>query len=289
MIFRKLALPALAACIVLTVVTFAAPAMAQSNAGLRATLATGPSGQAPLQNAQSTTDFTVRPSVTSSTLGAGVQTLPLTIICFDLLTGLTINNCTVNISPQPQANSGGHQHDDPSRPKGMFQPTTGNTGTSGLATTYTSPEVSGVINVTLTGTDPNGVPLVPSTFTIGVQIDGLIALAAGANFTLVGQTATHPDNHYGLGTMNATLANLADSYAAAFPGQTLAYNDMSLVTGGLFDIGAGWSKPHVSHRFGNDADLRFPPPTQRRRARQLIYASGITLIIIEGDHWHLRQ
>jgi len=74
-----------------------------------------------------------------------------------------------------------------------------------------------------------------------------------------------------------------------FPGNPLAYNDMSLVTGGLFDISGGWSKPHVSHRFGNDADLRFPPVSQRRRARQLIYASGISLIIIEGDHWHLRQ
>jgi hypothetical protein len=28
---------------------------------------------------------------------------------------------------------------------------------------------------------------------------------------------------------------------------------------------------------------------QRRRARQIIYASGISLIIVEGDHWHLRQ
>lgn len=289
MLFRRFTLPALAAGIVLTVVTFIPSAMAQSNAGFHVTLSADPSGQAPVQSAQSTTDFTVRPSITSSTLGAGVQTLPLTIFCVDLLTGQVINNCTVNIAWQPQALSGGHQHDDPSRPKGTFQPTTGNTGTSGLPTTYTSHEISGVINVTLTGTDPNGNPLVPTTFTIGVQIDGLISLAAGANFQLVGQTATHPDNHYGLATMNATLVNLANSYAAAFPGQTLAYNDMSLVTGGLFDIGAGWSKPHASHRLGNDADLRFPPPTQRRRARQLIYASGITLIIVEGDHWHLRQ
>jgi hypothetical protein len=89
--------------------------------------------------------------------------------------------------------------------------------------------------------------------------------------------------------MNATLVSLADSYAAAFPNQRVAYNDMSLVTGGLFDISGAWSKPHTSHRFGNDADFRFPPVAQRRRARQIIYASGISLIIVEGDHWHLRQ
>lgn len=273
---------------ILCLIVITAPASAQTNPGLRVQLGTGPSGQAPIQNAAST-DFTVRPSITSSTLNAGVQTLPLTILCVDLFTGQIINNCNVTITHQPEADSGGHQHDDPSRPKGQFQPASGNTGTSGLSTTYTSPEISGIIDVTLTGTDPNGNPLVPATFTIGVQIDGLIALGAGANYQLVGQTATHPDNHYGTGTMNATLVNLANSYAQAFPGQTVAYNDMSLVTGGLFDINAGWSKPHASHRLGNDADFRFPPVNLRRRARQLILASGIRLVIVEGDHWHLRQ
>src|SRR5260370_23975273 len=209
--------------------------MEQGSAGLSVRLAqTSPSNQAPVQSAQSTTDFNVRPSVTSSTLGAGLQKLPLTIFCVDLFTGQIINGCNVTIMQQPEAFSGGHQHDDSARPKGSFQPSSGNTGTSGLPTTYTSPEVSGIVDVNLTGTAPDGTPLVPTTFTIGVQIDGLVSLGAGANYVLVGQTATHPDNHYGTGTMNATLVNLADSYAAAFPGQSLAYNDMSLVTGGLF-------------------------------------------------------
>jgi len=165
-----------------------------------------------------------------------VQTLPLVVFCVDLSTGQIINNCNVTINGQPEAFSGGHQHDDPSKPKGTFQPTSGSTGTSGLSTTYTSPEVSGLIDVTLTGTDPNGNPLIPTTATIGVEVDGLVSLGPGANYQLVGQTATHPDNHYGTGTMNSTLVNLANSYAAVFPGQTLAYNDMSLVTGGLFDM-----------------------------------------------------
>jgi hypothetical protein len=288
MLFRRSNLPAITTCAVLTMITFVAPAMAQVNAGLRVSSAqTGPSNQAPLQ--QSSTDFTMRPSVTSSTLGASVQTLPLTIICFDLFTGAIINNCNVSITPKPEAFSGGHDHDSPARPKGTFQPSSGSTGTGGLSTTYTSPEVSGIIDVNLTGTAPDGTPLAPSTFTIGVQIDGLVALGAGANYDLVGATANHGNNHNATPTMNATLGNLADSYVAAFPGQRVAYNDMSLPTGGLFDISGAWSKPHTSHRFGNDADFRFPPVAQRRRARQIIYASGISLIIIEGDHWHLRQ
>lgn len=267
---------------------FAATAMAQSNVGITVQLnQSGPSGQAPLQSANTT--FTMPPSVTSSKLNPAVQTLPLTISCFDLATGNIINNCNVTITHKPEPFSGGHNHDSSTRPKGQFQPSSGSTGTSGLNTTYTSPEVSGILDVTITGTDPNGNALVPSSFTIGVQIGGLISLPAGANYSLVGQTANHGDNHYGNATMNATLVNLANSYVAVFPNNPLAYNDMSLVTGGLFDISGGWSKPHVSHRLGNDADLRFPPPNQRRRARQLIYASGISLIIVEGDHWHLRQ
>ncbi len=287
MFLRRLSLLALV-CAVLIATAFRAPAMAQGNVGLKVQLTQpAPAGQAPLQSAN--TDFTMPPSITSSTLNQGVQTLPLTIICFDIFTGAIINNCNVTITHQPEAFSGGHDHDSPSRPKGQFQPSSGSTGTSGLNTTYTSPEISGIIDVTLTGTDPNGNALLPSTFTIGVQIGGLVSLPPGTNYSLVGQTANHGDNHYGTATMNATLVSLADSYVAEFPNNPLAYNDMSLVTGGLFDISGAWSKPHASHRLGNDADLRFPPVNQRRRARQLIYAAGITLIIVEGDHWHLRQ
>jgi hypothetical protein len=187
MLLRRSNLPALTTCAVLTLITFIAPAMAQMNAGLRVTPGQT-SNQAPLQ--QSSTDFTMRPSVTSSALGAGVQTLPLTIICFDLFTGAIINNCNVTITPKPEAFSGGHDHDSAARPKGTFQPSSGSTGTSGLATTYTSPEVSGIIDVNLTGTAPDGTPLAPAVFTIGVQIDGLVSLGPGTNYDLVGRLRT---------------------------------------------------------------------------------------------------
>lgn len=243
-----------------------------------------------LQLAQAT-DFTVRPSVTSSTVGAGVQTLPLIIICFDLFTGQIINNCNVVITHEARANSGGHDHHDANRPKGTFQPPSGSTGTSGLPTTYTAPEPSGIIDVTLTGTAPTGQPLVPSTFTIGVEIAGLADLGAGTNYTLIGATANHGDNHYGTPTMNGSLVTLADSYAAAFPGSRLEYNDMSLVTGGLFDISGAWARPHATHRFGRNLDLRLVPAARRARLRQLIIAAGIPGILVEQrpPHWHLTQ
>ena len=60
----------------------------QENVGLRIELSqTAQPSQQALQSNQTTADFTVRPSVTSSTLGAGLQTLQLTVFCINLSTG----------------------------------------------------------------------------------------------------------------------------------------------------------------------------------------------------------
>jgi murein endopeptidase len=205
-----------------------------------------------------------------------------------------VNNCNVVITHQARAFSGGHDHNNLTRPKGTFQPSSGSTGTSGFAYTYTSPEPSGIIDVTLAGTSPDGTPVLPGTFTIGVQIGGLAALGPGTNYQFTGFTSFHSDNHYGTPSLNGTLVSLADSYAAAFPNQLLGFNDMSLVSGGLFDHqspGPEWSKPHASHRFGVDADMNLVPVAERRRMRQLVTAAGLRIVVEPGalTHWHLRQ
>jgi len=233
--------------------------------------------------------FSVRPSVTSSNVGRGEQILRLDLRCINTVTGQIIPFCNLTLTWQARANSGGHSHHT-NRPKGTFEPASGNTGSTGvLTTTYTSPEASGIIEANLTGTLSDGRPVNPSSFTIGVELSDLVSLGDGANYDLVGATATHGDNHYGTPTFNGSLTTLADSYAQAFPGQILFYNDMSLPQGGLFDIRAGWAPPHSSHRFGVDLDLRLVAPQRRRLLRQLITGSGIGTIIVEGDHWHIRQ
>lgn len=235
------------------------------------------------------TDFTLPPSVTTSTIGAGVRMLNLLIFCVDFLTGEISPNCNVQLTHAPELASGGHNH-DANRPTGTFTPDAGNTGADGfLAVTYTAPEVSGIIETTITGSLQDGTPLIPGVFTIGVRIDGLEPLPNGANYTLVGSTARHPDNHFGIATFNNSLITLANNYAAAFPGQLLSYNDMSLAEGGLFDINGNWGPPHVSHRFGMDGDLALVPLANRNRLRQLIRAAGIATLIVEGNHWHVRQ
>jgi hypothetical protein len=238
--------------------------------------------------------FSVRPSVTSSSVGHGEKTLVLDLRCINNATGQIIPFCNVQLHWQARTSTGGHLHDDGSRPRGTYEPSSGNTGASGvLTTTYTSPEASGIIDNILTGQLPNGQAVNAASFTIGVEIPDLVPLGAGANYNLVGSGTEHPDNHYGTPTLNGMLRTLADSYAAAFPGQRLDYNDMSLAYGGVFDIAYTWKPDHFEHRFGQNCDLRIRtvPPQQRPRLRQLIYAVGIRGILEHkvNPHWHLTE
>lgn len=76
-------------------------------------------------------DFTMPPSVTTSTIGAGVETLDLLIFCVNLFTGKIIPNCNVQLTHAPEASSGGHNHNS-NRPRGTFTPDAGNTGPDGF-------------------------------------------------------------------------------------------------------------------------------------------------------------
>jgi hypothetical protein len=73
-----------------------------------------------------------------------------------------------------------------------------------------------------------------------------------------GQTTTHPSNHNASPELHIMLRDLATVYnleADPVDQGSLGLNDMSLPLGGLFDIVAGWSPPHVRHRFGTDCDI----------------------------------
>jgi len=225
-------------------------------------------------------NFSVRPS----------SPLNLILRCLNNATGQVIPFCDLSLTWQARANSGGHNHHSSSRPKGTFAPASGNSGASGqLPTTYTSPDPSGIIDITVRGTLPNGTPVNPASYTIGVEIPDLVVLVEGANYDLVGETGTHPVNHYGTPTFVGMLKTVAGSYAAAFPGQILSYNDMSMPYGGLFDINANWSPPHREHRTGQSCDLRLVPARQRARLLQLLTAAGFGRTFKEGDHWHIRE
>ena len=216
--------------------------------------------------------------------------------------GQLVPNVNVRLEATAVPGSGGHDHHDASRPNGSLggssgtlNVVTGNTGTTGFVFDFTAPEISGEHKIAPTCTDRTCTQEGPDT--VGIRVSGLQELGPGTDYDLIGQTTSHPQNHYGTASLIASLRSLAQAYAGAFPGQRLAYNDISLQFGGLFDVGKDkvsgalipWRTPHRSHRLGTDVDLRLVPASHRQALRHLIKQSGISTILVEGDHWHLRQ
>jgi hypothetical protein len=73
-----------------------------------------------------------------------------------------------------------------------------------------------------------------------------------------GKPGIHPDGHFGTRLFNATLDDIALQWKTVNKNNlVLPINDMSLIDGGLFDIGANWSTSggHAQHRWGIEADI----------------------------------
>ena len=236
--------------------------------------------------------FDILPSVTSTQSGFNEPQMTAFFACFIPATQTLVAFCDLSITLQRVPNSGSHDHDDPSRPLGRFEPASGNSGSDAiLETTYFSPEVSGVVSLTATGVGPQGQIFGPLNLTIGVRVPGLKDLGPGANYNLIGQTPIHPVNHFGTPQFDGKLVKVANLYAAAFPGNKLNYNDISLPLGGIFDLDANWLPLHVSHRFGVDVDMRLVALAQRHKLDHIIKRAGISTIFKkkEPPHWHLRE
>ena len=137
-------------------------------------------------------------------------------------------------------------------------------------------------------------------------------LSAGPGYDLIGgdtHGGKHNDNHYALPQHIDKLKALAVLWQAKY-GETLEYNDASLVWGGLFDYDwdglannennyapRPWTPPHGGHREGKHTDLRILgnptkgyPAMSKRKLNQLIRFWEGNLggeVHIEGDHRHL--
>ena len=175
--------------------------------------------------------------------------------------------CTVNLSIEPVANSGGHSNHSGTRPKGKITDSSGNVISSvnlsnaenSAVVKYTSSEVGGEerIIATVTGGDE-------SEAKIKVRVPGLGSMGESDAWRLTGQTTNHPVNHYGTYTTIGNIGNMAADYYQQFDA-TLGINDMSLPDGGMFDI-CGTYNPtdtclnapnggHSSHRKGTGVDI----------------------------------
>lgn len=233
--------------------------------------------------------FTTRPSVTSSTRNAGERKTVTTWQCINFLTGAIVTNADITFTLTRVASSGGHDHDDSSRPVGQFDPASTNTGSTGIiGTVYTAPEVSGTVNFRVDCFRADILNWFPFESTIGVEVPGLTSLPSGADYNLIGATSEHTDNHYVLPQFATSIASYANDFFTQFS-QKLDYNDASLIMGGLFDISGGWSPPHKSHREGEDIDLRTITLSNSQRNFLILKAPKLGIKIIqEGNHWHLR-
>ena len=167
--------------------------------------------------------------------------------------GYIVYYCNVTISNGYSNCSGGHQHEDFAKPYSTVSPTYGNTGYWGLPLAVTTDEVGGVEYIDVCATFCSR-----SYFAVGVG--GLYTLPFGQQtYVNIGWTSIHPwGNHYG--TLNTVygVQDTASQYHAEFPQHPIiAINDLSLVYGGLFDVGLSkWSPPHETHRYGTSVDIR---------------------------------
>lgn len=118
----------------------------------------------------------------------------------------------------------------------------------------------------------------------------------GSTYTLIGQTTTHPDNHYLTGRATGGLLGVINKYRATFPNAPpLQLNDASLFFGGAFDASANWSLTyHAEHRIGInvDVDMTQVPPANRPIFEQICASVCAAcprhpLHSPKPTHWHL--
>lgn len=173
--------------------------------------------------------------------------------CFDASQNF-IPNCPVSLSTGYYADTNAHtasQHSG-SSPLSTVSPSSGSTGSSGLAFTHTTTIIGHAeyIRVCAPGvcTDYN--------YAVGYTI---YYVSDHGIWSHVGATSQHGSstayNHWmttaaATGIYNATL-----DYQANVNPALVAANDMSLPFGGKFDINGSWSGDHSSHFFGTDVDI----------------------------------
>jgi hypothetical protein len=248
-----------------------------------------------------------------------LQQTKLLAFCFDPFTGQPIPNVTIQLTLQAEDGTGGHLHTDPGRPTGSFDPASGLVDPTDnfLHTVYTSPDVCGLVDATISGTLQDGTPCFPTTSVFGIETQGLAAIPfSGLGFATTPSVGHDSNNVYANPSVATNLQRLPvafDILAQALitvgfiPPQsipTLTYTSLSLLYGGLFDVATTgnsiqnpWHPPHCGHRLGTNADLRIQNiPAQFRPAliQSILESHFIMPVRIESpsnanaNHWHLK-
>jgi hypothetical protein len=273
--------------------------------------------------AQATT-FSMFPSVLSSTrspYGTGPQLLETSSSCVLLPEGTIVPDCDITITWEAENGSGGHVHNT-NRPPGIFTTSNGvssgstspgppgsltdNSGQSGtIGLTYTSPEASGITDLTVIGVavvNGSTVHFGPGVYTIGIGIDG-IQLASATGFNVSTSSNMHGSNNGNATPVTITAMGITGQRfidlltQQQLPIRPIRATAISLPQGGLFDFRNEWRPPHVGHRFGDEIDIGIREFTQAQRQllRIAIRDGGFDMPVPNespsdpnADHWHLR-
>ena len=168
----------------------------------------------------------------------------------------------VTFAVEVAANSGGHDHHDASRPKGLVNGAlTANGVTDGngeIMVTFQADQVAGkhVVSAVCDSCTNKSV-----TKNVDVKVPDLVSLQAGRGYTLEGNTSAvgvnHKGNHYFTTSALSNLQKIIDHFNS-FGWQPVGINDASLVWGGKFDSKGFWTTGfHDEHRIGEEVDIGF--------------------------------
>ncbi|HEX6940537.1 MAG TPA: hypothetical protein VF158_14065 [Longimicrobiales bacterium] len=151
--------------------------------------------------------------------------------------------------------------------------------------------------------------------TLDIRWSGLSEFGADAHHVLIGTETplgqNHLSNHWAFLWANDQFHSIAENILKLANEATderpyvIQYNDMSLESGGTFDINGNFAPAHYSHNRGVDADIAFvygisgggriypnDPGARRlsladlRRAVAAVMQNAV--VVREGDHYHVR-
>jgi len=221
----------------------------------------------------------IEPSGTTAGDGNSSATLTVTVIDQSTQQGPTKPVQVKLVAHKPT--DGGHDHDDPSRPRCRLNGTECTTDdpcvtpsfNGGVATqtvNYNAPIVSGKHSFSAT-CDKCGNS--PQRTNLEVKVEGLEQIPdsqfyqlyerVGNTYKAVGETAEHHSNHFLTPAASEVLWRIASAYrfeprfmkAGVLP-LPLHVNDASLKDGGKFDINGTWTGSHKEHTRGVSVDIR---------------------------------
>jgi hypothetical protein len=151
---------------------------------------------------------------------------------------------------------------------------------------YRAPEFGGQVKLIAQTINTQG-DILSTDDQLTVRVPELVPLTDANIYEKIGGTPSHhgprldtsypnsrsPDNNHWINeTVGAILVSFSITYAEQFPkSPAVRYNDISLPSGGRFDINGRGSGSHTLHRLGQNVDVRTSPPQD----------DGILLINIE--------